>query len=41
MLKRNKSYMSTIYPSAATSTGMRKSSRAILLEEVFVVAVMD
>jgi hypothetical protein len=32
--------MSTIYPSAATITGMRSSSRAILLEAVLVIAIL-
>jgi hypothetical protein len=37
ILKRNKSYMSTIYPNAATKTGMRKSSWVMDLEAELVI----
>jgi hypothetical protein len=40
MLKRNKSYISTIYPSAATKTGMRKSSWVVVLEDELVITII-
>src|SRR6266576_5785572 len=41
ILKRNKSYMSTIYPNAAIKTGIRKSCCIMVSEDESVTAIAD
>src|SRR5436190_23081038 len=41
ILKRNKSYMSTKYPNAATNTGSRKSCCVVVREDESVTAIAD
>jgi hypothetical protein len=41
ILKRNKSYMSTKYPNAATNTGSRKSCCLVVREDESVTAIAD
>jgi hypothetical protein len=41
ILKRSKSYMSTIYPRAAIKTGIRKSCCIMVLEDESVIVIAD